>query len=214
MIKISNTKIHGWEAAIRGMRNPMDSWNKSDSAFMGEPGYQSFIGDDDLMLMEKLVKAGADHSKFMRFITVTFDVYAPLYWWKEFSTYRMGLKPADPTDIEMLSRSTMHKIHSKKFTEGDFSTEHLNRKNTIIFNYVIEALNDSRDTYLKSKDKNDWWQMIQMLPNSYNQGRTLLVNYQVLRNIYKGRKNHKLDEWHVFSEWIESLPYSFLITEV
>lgn len=225
MIKIENTEVFGWEAAIRGMRNPMNSWNKSDSflgcgvsytyPFCGESCCDScywVIGNNDLRLMKKLVAAGSDHRKFMRFINVTVDVTAPLYWWKEFDTYKVGTVAN--------SCSTMHKIHDKPFAVEDFSTEHLIATDSELFNSpykvfldVIICLNWYRELYIKTKDKQYWWQMIQLLPSSYNQRRTLQLNYEVLRNIYHARKNHKLDEWRQFCEWIESLPYSELITE-
>lgn len=210
MIKIENCDVCGFETAIRGMRNPMNSWDKSDSdPFNG-------IGNNDLELMKKLVNAGSDHRKFMRFITVTVDVNAPLYWWKEYDTYKVGTVAN--------SCSTMHKIHAKEFTLDDFSHEHLfqykdNYERSIIADgndelliRIIYTLNLYRNLYIKYKDKDYWWQMIQLLPTSYNQKRTLLLNYEVLRNIYHARKNHKLDEWHAFCDWIDSLPYSELIT--
>lgn len=200
MIKIENVDISGFEAAIRGMRNPMNSWDKSDSAFT----YVD-IGQNDLELMRSLVKAGADHSKFMRMINVTLDITAPLYWWKEFDTYKVG--------TVRNSCSTMHKIHSKEFTLDDFSHEHLLEcgfNNSLI--YVIQCLNSWREKYLETKDKKYWWQIIQLLPSSYNQRATVQLNYEVLRNMYHSRKNHKLDEWKEFCEWIEALPYSELIT--
>lgn len=213
MLKIEKTDVYGWEAAIRGMRNPLNSWDKSDSVFSL---YDDFIGDNDLALMNKLRKAGTDHRKFMRMITVSFDCIAPLYWWKEASTYSVG--------VTMNSCSTMHKIHAKEFTLEDFSCEHLDYhvdENSILtanwlglLQSVVDELNLARDLFLETKDKKYWWQMIQLLPSSYNQRRTVLLNYEVLANIYKSRKNHKLDEWHTFCEWIESLPYSELITVV
>lgn len=221
MIKIENTEVFGWEAAIRGMRNPMNSWEKSDSCWglwedespinpCDEPFF--FIGDNDLQLMKKLVAAGSDHRKFMRFINVTVDVTVPLYWLKEYDTYKISTVSN--------SCSTMHKIHDKPFAVEDFSTEHLIATDSELFNSpykvfldVIICLNWYREKYINTKDKTYWWQMIQLLPSSYNQRRTLQLNYEVLRNIYHARKNHKLDEWRQFCEWIESLPYSELITE-
>jgi hypothetical protein len=210
MIKIENTEVFGWKAAIRGMRNPMNSWDKSDTIFCGE--FAPEMGENDLQLMKKLVAAGSDHRKFMRFINVTLDVTAPLYWWKEYDTYKVGTVAN--------SCSTMHKIHDKPFAVEDFSTEHLIATDSELFNSpykvfldVIICLNWYRELYIKTKDKQYWWQMIQLLPSSYNQRRTLQLNYEVLRNIYHARKNHKLDEWRQFCEWIESLPYSELITE-
>ena len=240
MLKIENTEVQGWEAAIRGMRNPMNSWGKSDSfchptlghcndcpvrnkcAYIfeqdGKP-YRSGIGPEDLDLMTRLRNAGTDHRKFMRMITVYVDITAPLYWWKEFDTYKVGTVAN--------SCSTMHKIAAKEFTLEDFSHEHLIARekslsegvdapeppNSLwLIHRTIQTLNQYRELYLETKDKKYWWQMIQLLPSSYNQRRTIMLNYEVLANIYKSRKNHKLDEWKVFCKWIESLPYSKLIT--
>ena len=233
MLKIENTEVMGWEHAIRGMRNPKNSWQKSDSVFYdndgdeynilgnlcpsGEPyneDYDFNIGEKDHTLMMNLRNAGTDHRKFMRMITVYVDITAPLYWWKEFDTYKVGTVAN--------SCSTMHKIHAKEFTVDDFSHEHLSEPAISILKNTIEALNQARDLYLGYEGfkhqwgdwekKHYWWQMIQLLPSSYNQRRTVMVNYEVLANIYKSRKNHKLDEWHMFCDWIESLPYSELIT--
>lgn len=240
MIRLENWEVVGWEHAIRGMRNPMNSWEKSDSTKINgtfkwheiAPGCESLIqvpcdpyisiGENDHDLMMRLRNAGTDHRKFMRMITVYVDITAPMYWWKEADTYRVG--------VEKNSCSTMHKIHEKEFTLEDFSHEHLFNwddqednmvvgadgiflsSEEILNAYVITILNASRDAYLKTKDKRYWWQMIQLLPTSYNQKRTVMLNYEVLANIYKSRKNHKLDEWHRFCEWIEKLPYSELIT--
>lgn len=206
MLKVSKVEVSGWRAAVRGMRNPWDSWDKSDSAFMGEPGFQSFIGEDDIRLMKKLIKAGTDHSKFMRYIVCTFDITGPLYFLKEWDTYKIGTVSN--------GTSSMHRIGAKPFTEGDFSTEHLNRDNMITFNYLVDALNRARRKYLQTESKDDWWQLIQMLPSSYNQTRTVQVNYQVLRAMYHARKYHKQDEWRDFCRFVETLPYSELITEV
>lgn len=231
MIKIENTEIVGWEAAIRGMRNPLNSWEKSDSKWysIGIPTSNSAaindkylsqkycIGDNDLDLMTRLRNAGTDHRKFMRMITVYVDITAPLYWWKEFDTYKVGTVAN--------SCSTMHKIHAKEFTLDDFSCEHLidhyeDPSMNLNYSYkypkavmqdLINILNHYRRWYLETKDKKYWWQLIQLLPSSYNQRRTVMLNYEVLANIYKSRRNHKLDEWHVFCEWIENLPYSELI---
>lgn len=212
MLKIEKTDIYGWDAAIRGMRNPMNSWDKSDS-FEEYTNYpwvtDPAIGVNDRSLMEKLVKAGTDHRKFMRMIVVYVDVTAPLYWWKEYDTYKVGTVAN--------SCSTMHKIHAKEFTLDDFSHEHLFKDdemqtNTDVLQFVIDALNFARADYLKTNDKRYWWQMIQLLPSSYNQRRTLMLNYEVLANIYRSRRNHKLDEWHTFCDWVESLPESHLIT--
>ena len=230
MIKIENAEVSGWQAAIRGMRNPMNSWDKSDSSVCEgrsnrcdtcwlkpeddyAPCYSAtehkgtlyVVGEQDLDLMKKLVQAGSDHSKFMRMINVTVDVTAPLYWWKEADTYKVG--------TVRNSCSTMHKVHAKEFELDDFSHEHLNED--VInnpFNAIINCLNFFRELYIQNGDKSDWWQIIQLLPSSYNQRATLQLNYAVLRNIYHSRKNHKLDEWHTFCHWIESLPYSELIT--
>ena len=229
MIKFENTEVLGWEAAIRGMRNPMNSWEKSDSflcrevedgtcpedcSFRGKCpiyGTEDFfvIGDNDYTLMKNLRNAGTDHRKFMRMITVYLDITAPLYWWKEFDTYKVGTVAN--------SCSTMHKIHAKEFTLEDFSTEHLYPEVREAFeNTIIKYLNEARKTYNFLSDtpskKDAWWQMIQLLPSSYNQKRTVMLNYEVLANIYKSRRNHKLDEWHTFCDWIEELPYSELIT--
>ena len=223
MLKIENTEVMGWEAAIRGMRNPMNSWEKSDSRFslLDDCGdcthcnlrfdecQEQQIGQNDLDLMTRLRNAGTDHRKFMRMITVYLDITAPLYWWKEFDTYKVGTVAN--------SCSTMHKIHEKEFTLEDFSIEHLNDdrsaevSNLEWFEYLIIHLNRDRRKFIETKDKQYWWQMIQLLPSSYNQRRTVMLNYEVLANIYKSRNNHKLDEWHTFCDWIESLPYSELI---
>lgn len=231
MIKIENTEVYGWEASIRGLRNPMNSWGKSDSSFEDYvPDYAmdtavSFpclkIGDNDLELMKNLVNAGSDHGKFMRMISVTCDITAPLYWWKEYDTYKVGTVAN--------SCSTMHKIHSKEFTLDDFSHEHLTGETDSLWvnangrdfmcsaldfcQITCDVLNHYRELYLETKDKKYWWQMIQLLPSSYNQKRTVMLNYEVLRNMYHARKNHKLDEWHTFCGWIETLPYSELITD-
>lgn len=255
MLKIEKTEVVGWEAAIRGMRNPMNSWDQSDShpcnilndltdkndsyrcagcknEFSVRPNC-ILIGPNDLDLIMKLRAAGIDHRKFMRMITVYVDIIAPLYWWKEFDTYKVGTVAN--------SCSTMHKIAAKEFTLEDFSHEHLTEfvpgqkvngwtleENDLIalpndpdYGYssigilrdiIVKALNFNREKYLKTKDKKYWWQMIQLLPSSYNQKRTVMLNYEVLANMYKSRKNHKLDEWHTLCDWIEGLPYSELIT--
>lgn len=200
MIKFEHTKIYGWEEAIRGMRNPMNSWNKSDSYIEGG------IGPNDMSLMKRLRDAGSDHRKYLRMITVYTDITAPLYWWKEFDTYKVGTVAN--------SCSTMHKIHAKEFTLEDFSLEHLIRSNTTLIERIIIRLNFAREQFLETKDKKWWWQMIQLLPSSYNQKRTVMLNYEVIRNMYHARKNHKLDEWSVgFVEWVKSLPYAELITD-
>lgn len=207
MIEINNVNVFGWEAAIRGMRNPLNSWDKSDSNF--EYAYGAMhtfkIGANDLDLMKRLVAAGTDHSKFMRMINVTADIKAPLYWWKEYDTYKIGTVAN--------SCSTMHKIADKPFTLDDFSHEHLLTGCIYQLERTIEILNDARDDYNRTKDKEYWWQMIQLLPSSYNQLRTVQLNYAVLRNMYHARKEHKLDEWRKFCEWIDlQIPYSELIT--
>lgn len=216
MIKIEKTEVMGWEAAIRGMRNPLNSWGKSDTIYgLGEDRYTDMdIGKNDLGLMKRLRNAGTDHRKFMRMITVYVDITAPLYWWKEFDTYKVGTVAN--------SCSTMHKIHAKEFTLEDFSHEHMGKDitvNGISLNVSIDCLrntigvlNTYRQWYIETKDKRYWWQMIQLLPSSYNQKRTVMLNYEVLANMYKSRKDHKLDEWHDLCHWIEELPYSELIT--
>ena len=232
MITYQHTEVVGWEAAIRGMRNPLKSWEKSDSRYHNDPVYDENhpqfihdnpifnVGPNDLSLMMKLRNAGTDHRKFMRMITVYVDITAPLYWWKEFDTYKVGTVAN--------SCSTMHTIHKKEFTLEDFSHEHLieaekpiserssdcvEPPNAIWLMYrTIQTLNQYRDLYLQTKDKKYWWQMIQLLPTSYNQKRTVMLNYEVLANIYKSRKDHKLTEWHEFCDWIKTLPYSELIT--
>lgn len=245
MIKLENTEVMGWEAAIRGMRNPMNSWEKSDSWFpdlykddaytingdtkplykeilipnadLGEP----LIGANDRKLMLNLAKAGSVDAKYRRMIVVAVDITAPLYWWKEFDTYKVGTVAN--------SCSTMHKIHAKEFTLDDFSCEHLfeeTDKDKVldgakyefvedglgVLRIIIETLNRYRSKFLETKDKRYWWQMIQLLPSSYNQRRTVMLNYEVLAGIYPKRKDHKLDEWHTFCDWIKSLPYSEIIT--
>ena len=241
MSKIENFEVLGWEHAIRGMRNPMNSWEKSDSNFFDDSeghvcnicqgrGSMSLIemGPNDHDLMMNLRNAGTDHRKFMRMITVYLDITAPLYWWKEFDTYKVGTVAN--------SCSTMHKIHSKEFTLDDFSCEHLLESKDVnnpndsccnlnwnwegceniapidILEETVSMLNKARKMFLETKDKKYWWQMIQLLPTSYNQKRTVMLNYEVLANIYKSRRNHKLDCWHTFCDWIEELPYSELIT--
>lgn len=256
MLKIEKTEVVGFEAAIRGMRNPKNSWEKSDSKYCSEYDHPPIEGScqycphdsmcnksekamqqmylvesNDLGLMNRLRNAGTDHRKFMRMITVYLDITAPLYWWKEFDTYKVGTVAN--------SCSTMHKIADKEFTPDDFSHEHLFKEDDVggmyysataeeeftstdVLKVIIEALNVYRKTYMAVKadtvsdydhmSKEYWWQIIQLLPSSYNQKRTVMLNYEVLANIYKSRKDHKLDEWHTFCDWIESLPYSKLIT--
>lgn len=205
MIKLEHTDVYGFEAAIRGMRNPMNSWDKSDSAHdfqcdecMGFARCYK-VGENDLALMRKLAHAGDDHGKFARFINVTVDVTAPTYWWLEFDTYKIGTVSN--------SCSKMHKIHEKEFFVDDFSHEHLDKYPIELLSETIRVLNVARREFLETKDKKYWWYLIQLLPMSYNQRRTVLLNYQVLNRIYHARKNHKLDEWHVFCDWIEKLPY-------
>lgn len=239
MLKIEKTEVVGFEAAIRGMRNPKNSWEKSDSKHCSEYDHPPIEGScqycpydsmcnksekamqqmyliesNDLDLMTRLRNAGTDHRKFMRMIVVYLDITAPLYWWKEFDTYKVGTVAN--------SCSTMHKIAAKEFTLDDFSHEHLNRTGLFILENIIANLNewrayfiygfDSGEYKIEKGDKEQWWQMIQLLPSSYNQKRTVMLNYEVLANIYKSRRNHKLDEWHTLCDWIEGLPYSELIT--
>ena len=218
MIKITDTEVVGWEHAIRGMRNPLNSWDKSDSEFciLGSSDYEgsiavdydcewtTYIGPNDQDLMKRLRKAGTDHRKFMRMIVVYCDILAPLYWWKEFDTYKVGTVAN--------SCSTMHCIHKHEFTIDDFSHEHLMDESIALLKDIVKDLNECRKWYLDTKDKKYWWQMIQLLPSSYNQKRTVMLNYEVLANMYKSRKDHKLDEWHEFCDWIRELPYSELIT--
>lgn len=234
MLKIENVEVAGWEAAIRGMRNPKNSWAKSDSHwdYVNQgPEYLTVahfddadfnIGPNDKKLMSTLRNAGTDHRKFMRMITVYLDITAPLYWWKEFDTYKVGTVAN--------SCSTMHKIAAKEFTLEDFSCEHLCDDELELLKEIINRLNMNRIVFIAKDDKRVdqysvmsdkcyakykkklWWQMIQLLPSSYNQKRTVMLNYEVLANIYKSRRHHKLDEWHTLCDWIESLPYSELIT--
>lgn len=207
MLKIENTEVVGWEHAIRGMRNPMNSWDKSDSKWVTFRWFDEDISDEefqvggnDLELMKKLSNAGSDHSKYLRMITVYVDIVAPLYFWKEFDTYKVG--------TVRNSCSTMHKIQAKEFIPRDFSFENLTDSVCGCALDIIEELNKQRILYLDSNDKKYWWNMIQLLPSSYNQKSTVMMNYQVLKNIYHSRKNHKLDEWHTFCHWIEELPYA------
>lgn len=232
MLKVENVEVIGWEHAIRGMRNPKNSWEKSDSGRCHKDlvrdcvtcvhhnsGYAACaaggfdVGQNDFDLMTRLRNAGTDHRKFMRMITVYLDITAPLYWWKEFDTYKVGTVAN--------SCSTMHKIAAKEFTLDDFSHEHLSDFSShpenvqdplTILSSTIKTLNSCRECYIKEKDNFFWWQMIQLLPSSYNQKRTVMLNYEVLSNIYKSRRHHKLDEWHTLCDRIESLPYSALIT--
>ena len=203
-IRIDNVDVYGFEAAIRGMRSPKNSWDKSDSCWSSpnengtdKPMY--IIGENDLKLMHTLAAAGQDHGKFLRMIHVQLDVTAPLYWWKEADQYKVGTV----TD----SCSTMHKIHAKEFTMDDFSHEHLYSPMHDL-KPTVDLLNVYRERFIDTKDKEDWWQLIQLLPSSYNQRRTWDLNYAVLRNIYHARRNHKIDEWHTLCDWIETLPYA------
>ena len=202
MIIIENVEVTGFKAAIRGMRNPMQSHDRSDSYTDNDGTYHLGINDYDLA--KRLCKAGTDHRKFMRMINVTMDITAPFYYFKELSTYKVG--------TVCNASSTMHKIHAKEFTLDDFSTEHLMDFSWNRLDDLITHLNWCREKFIETKDKDYWWQMIQLLPTSYNQKRTLQLNYEVLTNIYKSRRNHKLDEWRDFCIWIETLPYSELIT--
>lgn len=197
MIKIECVDIFGWEATVRGMRNPMNSWGKSDS-FWSDGFY--IIGPDDLGLATKLANAGHDHGKFLRMLHVQMDITAPLYWWKQADTYKVG--------VTTNSCSTMHKIHAKEFGVEDFSTEHLSPLSFSVLRNIIRVMNLEREHYIACKDKDCWWQMIQLLPSSYNQKRTWDGNYAVLRAVYHARKNHKLDEWQEFCRWVEGLPYA------
>lgn len=222
MIKLEHVVLASPEQMkfiIEGMRNPMNSWERSDSkiiddvisyetedmySYHAEYAADNFeIGPNDYALMQRLTKAGTDHRKFMRMMPVYARITAPLYWWKEFDTYKVGTVAN--------SCSTMHKIQDKEFTLEDFSCEHLYYDEYELLKEIIRVLNEDRKLYLESKEKNDWWQLIQLLPSSYNQTRNVMMNYEVLANIYKSRKNHKLDEWREFCKWIESLPYSELI---
>lgn len=218
MLKVENVEVLGWEHAIRGMRNPKNSWEKSDSNWRYVAPAQRenhilasysddsefWIGPNDADLMNRLRNAGADHRKFMRMITVYLDITAPLYWWKEFDTYKVGTVAN--------SCSTMHKIAAKEFTLDDFSHEHLGFTSVRVLKDTIKVMNDFREEFIKDHEKENWWQLIQLLPSSYNQKRTVMLNYEVLANIYKSRRHHKLDEWHTLCDRIESLPYSALIT--
>ena len=204
MISLSNAVVFGWHSAIMGMRNPMNSWAKSDSVFYND--FSCKIGQNDLDLMKTLIKSGTEHRKFTRMIHVQMDIEAPLYWWKEFETYKIGTVAN--------SCSTMHKIHSKEFTVDDFSHEHIEELDGDEYNMsydwllrTVDTLNYYRTKYLNTKDKKYWWQMIQLLPSSYNQLRTVDLNYEVLLNQYFQRKDHKLDEWRIYCEQIKCFPY-------
>ena len=201
MIKIENVDVYGFEAAIRGTRNPMNSWDRMDSGYNNG---EFEIGENDYKLLKNLTIAGPEHRKWNRMVTVTMDITAPLYWWKEYDTYKVGTVSN--------SCSTMHNIQAKKFEMSDFSVEHLDRIASETFKIVINELNLNRKLFNETKDKKYWWQMIQLLPTSYNQKRTVYLNYEVLGTIYRQRRHHKLDEWHVFCDTIKTLPYSEFIT--
>ena len=201
MIKIENIEVYGFEAAIRGARNPMNSWNKMDTCYNNG---EFEIGKNDYDLLKRLTIAGPEHRKWNRMVTVIMDITAPLYWWKEYDTYKVGTVAN--------SCSTMHKIQAKEFEKSDFSIEHITEGTEPIMNVVIAELNFNRALFNKTKDKEYWWNMIQLLPTSYNQKRTVHLNYEVLGAIYHQRRHHKLDEWHVFCDMIETLPYSEFIT--
>ena len=198
MIKIENIDVYGFEAAIRGARNPMNSWDRMDSCYNNG---EFEIGENDYKLLKNLTIAGPEHRKWNRMVTVTMDITSPLYWWKEYDTYKVGTVAN--------SCSTMHRIHAKKFEMSDFSVEHL--RSLRVMHEVIDELNFYRDKFNKSKSKDDWWEMIQLLPTSYNQKRTVHLNYEVLGTIYHQRRHHKLDEWVDFCDTIKTLPYSEFI---
>lgn len=200
MIKVENIEVFGWEDAMRGMRNPMNSWAKSDTVFAGWDDKSPIVGENDMKLMKNLRKAGTDHRKYLRMINVTMDITAPMYWWSEYDTYKVGTVAN--------SCSKMHRIHAKEFTLDDFSYEHLDTGwYTCLSETIIPLLNKAREKYVETKDKYYWWMLIQLLPASYNQRRTVQLNYEVLLNMYHARKEHKLDEWREFCKIIESLPY-------
>ena len=202
MIKFEQIEVWGIKHAIRGMRNPLNSWERSDTVFDGD---KMCLGENDKDLMTRLIRGGAPHRKFLRQIFVSVDITAPLYWWKEFDTYKVGTTAN--------SCSTMHKIHAKEFTVEDFSVEHLLAENAVYFGKTIERLNNARNKFLKTKNKEYWWQMIQLLPTSYNQKRTVTMTYENLLNMLKYRRGHKLDEWRMFCDWILTLPYGSLLKE-
>ena len=204
MLKVEHMEAYGFEAAIRGIRNPLNSWGKSDSHYAcdadGDPESQKYIiGENDMGLMRRLFKGGTEHRKFMRQIYVSMDITAPLYWWKEFDTYKVGTTAN--------SCSTMHKIQAKEFTLEDFSTEHLTAPSLSRFMLIINIMNSYREEFNETKSKDAWWQMIQLLPTSYNQKRTVTMNYEVAYSIIKQRTGHKLDEWHTFIDELKKLPY-------
>lgn len=203
MIQIDKVEVFGWEAAIRGMRNSFNSWDKSDSCYNADSGRYE-VGPADIELMDRLSRSGPSHAKFLRYINVTLDITAPRYWWAEMDTYKVG--------TVRNSCSTMHKVQAKEFERADFSCEHLDEESLAALDTLISVMNRARDRFNNcGKNKDDWWQMIQLLPASLNQKATVQLNYQVLQNIYFTRKDHRLDEWHIFCRWIEELPYSQLI---
>ena len=203
MIKIENIDVYGWEAAIRGARNPKNSWHLMDSGYNNG---EFEIGENDYKLLKNLTIAGPEHRKWNRMVTVTVDITAPLYWWKEYDTYKVGTVAN--------SCSTMHKIQAKEFELGDFSHEHLEEYPKWLLSEVIVELNKNREDFNRTKDKDYWWQMIQLLPSSYEQKRTVQLNYEVLNSMWHARKNHKLDEWREFCDTVEDcLPYSEFITK-
>lgn len=203
MIQIDKVEVFGWEAAIRGMRNSFNSWDKSDSRCNADSGKYE-VGPADIELMDRLSRSGPSHAKFLRYINVTLDITAPRYWWAEMDTYKVG--------TVRNSCSTMHKVQAKEFERADFSCEHLDEESLAALDTLISVMNRARDRFNNcGKNKDDWWQMIQLLPASLNQKATVQLNYQVLQNIYFTRKDHRLDEWHTFCRWIEELPYSQLI---
>ena len=203
MIQIDKVEVFGWEAAIRGMRNSFNSWDKSDSRYNADSGKYD-VGPADIELMDRLSRSGPSHAKFLRYINVTLDITAPRYWWAEMDTYKVG--------TVRNSCSTMHKVQAKEFERADFSCEHIDEESLAALDTLISVMNRARDRFNNcGRNKDDWWQMIQLLPASLNQKATVQLNYQVLQNIYFTRKDHRLDEWHTFCRWIEELPYSQLI---
>ncbi len=198
MLKLERTSVMNLENAIRGARNPMNSWAKSDSAYDDKGNY--ILGENDLALARKLCRAGSDHRKFVRQILVSADITAPLYWWKEFDTYKVATVAN--------STSTMHKIHAKPFELADFSVDKLSDGALAAFRTYMDYMEATRRRFVETKDKRDWYDLIQLLPSSYNQLRTVTMNYETLINIYYARRAHKLDEWHVFCDWIRTLPYA------
>lgn len=202
MIKFEQIEVWGIKHAIRGMRNPLNSWERSDTVFDGD---KMCLGENDIDLMTRLIRGGAPHREFLRQIFVSVDITAPLYWWKEFDTYKVGTTAN--------SCSTMHKIHAKEFELEDFSTEHLSPLSLSALRNLIDVMNLEREHYIACKDKDCWWQMIQLLPTSYNQKRTVTMTYENLLNMLEYRRGHKLDEWRMFCDWILTLPYGSLLKE-